>query len=153
MDAEPGAPQPPPRQATFSFLDGYTVVKPPKNAGTKQGDPLTAAKRRVIDGLRQQQERVRLVMGDKPLPKMDGGKKTVATWFYKAPDGTWETRLRYGQSAIPLDGENTAVRVGKLENLLPFYDGVIAAIERGELDVPLAQMQKEKSANLTQTAE
>lgn len=47
--------------------------------------------------------------------------------------------------------ENTAVRVGKLENLLPFYDGVIAAIERGELDAPLAQMQKEKSAAITQT--
>jgi len=150
--ALPPQPTPEPTQTTFTFLNGFAVVKPPKNAGTKQGDPLTAAKRRVIDGLRQQKERVQLIIDGKPLPKMDGGKKQVATWFYKAPDGAYATRLRYGQSAIPLDGENTAVRVGDLKDLLPFYDSVIAAVERGELDEPLARMQKEKSAALTQGA-
>jgi hypothetical protein len=145
----PPAPQEP-TQTTFSFLNGFAAVKPPKNAGMKQGDPLTAAKRRVIDGLCQQKERGQLVMDGKPLPKMDGGKKTVATWFYKAPDGAYATRLRYGRSAIPLSGDNTAVRVGDLKDLLPFYDPVIAAVERGELDEPLARMQKEKSAALMQ---
>jgi hypothetical protein len=146
-------PAPPePKQTTFSFLAGLTLTTPPKNAGTKQGDPLTAAKRRVIDGLRQQKERVQLVMEGKPLPKMDGGKKTVAAWFYKGPDGAWETRLRYGQSAIPLPDGKTGIRIGKLEDLLPFYDSVIAAIGRGEMDETLARMQKAKSEALTQSS-
>jgi hypothetical protein len=133
------------------LLNGYTLTTPPKGAGTKQGDPLTAAKRRVIDGLRQQKERAQILLDGKPLPKMEGGKKSVPTWFYRAPDGGYETRLRYGQSAIPLADGKTAVRVGDLKDLLPFYDAVIAAVEKGELDEPLGKMQREKSAALTQT--
>jgi hypothetical protein len=145
-------PQPtPPTQPTFSFLQGLTVVVPPRGAGTKQGDPLTAAKNRVIAGAKAQKTYVQLLIDGKELPKMDGGKKTVSVWFYRAADGSYETRLRYGQSAIPLDGTKTGVRVGDLKALIPFYDAVIAGIERGELDEKLHAMQQAKSAALTQT--
>lgn len=137
-------------QPTFSFLKDRVLVTPPKGAGTKQGDPLTAAKNRVITGAKAQKGYVQLLIEGKELPKMEGGKKLVSTWFYRAADRLYETRLRYGQSAIPLDGTKTGVRVGKLEDLIPFYDAVIAGIEKGELDERLHAMQQQKSASLTQ---
>jgi hypothetical protein len=73
---------------------------------------------------------------------MEGGKKQAATWFYKAADGQYETRLRYGQSAIPLEGGKEGVRVGKLEDLIPFYDSVVKAIEAGELAALCGRPQK-----------
>ena len=38
--------------------------------------------------------------------------------------------------------------MGKLEELIPFYDRAVVAIEGGELDTVLAKMQQEKSALL-----
>ncbi len=139
-------------QPTFSFLKDRVLVVPPKGAGTRQGDPLTAAKGRVIAGAKAQKGYVVLLLKGDSLPKMEGGKKTVQTWFYKEPNGSYSTRLRYGQSAIPLDGETTGVRVGTLEDLIPFYDAVIESIEKGELDAILADMQKAKSDALTSGA-
>jgi hypothetical protein len=148
---QPLEPAAEPIQAAFSFLAGLTLTIPPRGAGTKQGDPLTAAKNRVIAGAKAQKGYVQTLVDGKELPKMEGGKKRVGTWFYRAADGSYETRLRYGQSAIPLDGTKTGVRVGKLPDLLAFYDAVIASIEKGELDERLAVMQQAKSAALTQT--
>lgn len=135
-------------QTTFSFLQGLTITVPPKGAGTKQGDPLTAAKNRVIAGLKAQKALVQLLIDGKELPKMEGGKKTKGTWFYKEADGIYATRLRYGQSAIPLDGTKTGVRVGALRDLIPFYDLVIESAEKGELDTIIGKMQAEKSQAL-----
>jgi hypothetical protein len=145
MDALP--PQEP-KQPAFSFLQGLTIVAPPKGAGTKQGDPLTSAKNRVIAGAKAQKTYVQLLIDGKELPKMEGGKKTVSVWFYKEADGSYATRLRYGQSAIPLDGTKTGVRVGALKDLIPFYDSVIKALDAGELDAQISVMQAKKSDDL-----
>jgi hypothetical protein len=146
------AQQPQPVQPAFSFLKDRAIVVTPKNAGTKQGDPVTAATSRVIAGARLQKTYVQALIDGKELPKMDVAKQTAGTWFYRAADGTYETRLRYGQAAIPLDGGKTGVRIGELKDLLPFYDAVIAAIEKRELDAVITEMQKAKSAALTHAA-
>jgi hypothetical protein len=48
--------------------------------------------------------------------------------------------------SIPLDGESDAVQVGKLEELPAFYNTVIQAIEKGELDEQIAKLQQTRSA-------
>jgi hypothetical protein len=100
----------------LSFLKGKKVGAPPKYAGSKKGDPLTAAKTKVIDALKVQKGYVQLVTEGKPLPKTDGGRE-ANTWFYREIDGTYWTTLRYSQLSIPLEGTNTVVQVGALAEL------------------------------------
>src|ERR1017187_7057997 len=87
----------------ISFIRGKKVGAPPKYAGSKKGDPLTAAKTKVIDALKVQRQYVLLTIEGNPLPKTDGGRE-ASTWFYKEIDGTYWTTLRYGQLSIPLEG-------------------------------------------------
>jgi len=130
-----------------SFIKGKKVGAPPKFAGSKKGDPLTAAKAKVIDALKVQKEYVQLTIEGKPLPKTDGGRGT-STWFYREIDGSYWTTLRYGQLSIPLEGTNTAVQVGPLADLPAFYDAALAAIQKGELDEPIMVLQRTRSAAL-----
>ena len=85
----------------LSFIRGKKVGAPPKYAGSKKGDPLTAAKAKVIDALKVQKGYAQLVSEGKPVPKTDGGRE-ASTWFYREIDGTYWTTLRYGQLSIPL---------------------------------------------------
>jgi hypothetical protein len=131
----------------LSFLKNRKVAQPPKYAGSKKGDPLTAAKAKVVEGIKTQKGYVQLTVDAKPLPKSEGGRE-ASTWYYREIDGTYWTTLRYGQLSIPLDGPNTAVQVGKLEDLTAFYDSVVEAIGKGELDGPIGKLQADRSAAL-----
>ena len=135
----------------LSFIRGKKVGAPPKYAGSKKGDPLAAAKTKVTDALKVQKGYVQLTIEGRPLPKTDGGRET-STWFYREIDGTYWTVLRYGQLSIPQEGTNTAVQVGKLEELPAFYDAALAAIQKGELDEPIMALQRRRSAALKVTA-
>jgi hypothetical protein len=131
----------------ISFIQGKKVGAPPKYAGSKKGDPLTAAKTKVIDALKMQKGYVQLAIEGKPLPKTDAGRE-ASTWFYREIDGSYWTTLRYGQLSIPLEGTSTAVQVGALAELPAFYDAVAQAIEKGELDELIMVLQRTRSAAL-----
>jgi hypothetical protein len=132
----------------ISFIRGKKVGAPPKYAGSKKGDPLTAAKTKVIEALKVQKEYAQLTIEGKPLPKTDAGRE-ASSWFYREIDGTYWTTLRYGQLSIPLEGTNTAVQVGALAELPAFYDAAAQAITKGELDEPIMILQRARSAALT----
>ena len=131
----------------ISFIRGKKVGAPPKYAGSKKGDPLTAAKTKVIDALKMQKGYVQLAIEGKPLPKTEAGRE-ASTWFYREIDGSYWTTLRYGQLSIPLEGTSTAVQVGPLAELPAFYDAVAQAIEKGELDELIMVLQRTRSAAL-----
>ena len=131
----------------ISFIQGKKVGAPPKYAGSKKGDPLTAAKTKVIDALKMQKGYVQLAIEGKPLPKTEAGRE-ASTWFYREIDGSYWTTLRYGQLSIPLEGTSTAVQVGPLAELPAFYDAVAQAIEKGELDELIMVLQRTRSAAL-----
>jgi hypothetical protein len=135
----------------LSFTRGKKVGTPPKYAGSKKGDPLTAAKAKVIEGLKIQKGYVQRVLENQPLPKTDGGRE-ASTWFYREIDGTYWTTLRYGQLSIPLEGTNTAVQVGPLAELPAFYDAAAQAVQKGEMDEPIMKLQQARSAALRKAA-
>ena len=131
----------------LSFIRGKKVGAPPKYAGSKKGDPLTAAKTKVLDALKVQKGYAQLTIEGKPLPKTDAGREG-STWFYREIDGSYWTTLRYGQLSIPLEGTNTAVQIGALAELPAFFDAAIQAIQKGELDEPIMKLQQTRSAAL-----
>jgi hypothetical protein len=131
----------------LSFLKGRKLAVPPKTSGTQKGDPMVLAKNKIIGGVQIQKQFVELTLKGEPIPKGDGGR-SLSTWFYKEIDGTIWTTLRYGQISMPLDGEKTSVSVGRLEDVPAFYDSVIKAIEKGELDSIIADLQKRRSDSL-----
>ncbi len=144
----PDAQSEPAAQSTFSFLAGMKLSNPPKGA-TATGNALTEARKAVLDGIKVQQGHVRLLIDDKPLPKMRNSDKTVSTWFYRDTDGTHGATIRYGRTPIKLDAEHTSVVVGDLPAQLQFYNTVAEAIGKGEMDTQILEMQQVKSARLT----
>lgn len=78
-----------------------------------------------------------------PIPKKTGGRTVV--WFFREPDGNWWTALRYGQSVIPLEDNNSYVQIGELTNMNPFYDSVIEAINKGEMDDIIERLRKKRT--------
>lgn len=142
------APKVTPQQSVFSFITGTMKVgRVAKSSRSKTTDPLTLAKDKVIKGIESQKALVKLVMEGKPLPK--NGDKTKTTWFSHQSDGWW-TAIKYGQLSIPLVADNTDILVSqKVDDLLPFYDAVIAAVRKGELDSQIGKLQQERSKALT----
>ena len=63
-------------------------------------------------------------------------------------DGDWFMELRYGNKAIKLSGENTAVEVGGKEKLTTVITTLTDAVKAGELDKALAAAKKERMAML-----
>ncbi|CAA7614249.1 hypothetical protein [Magnetospirillum sp. SS-4] len=56
--------------------------------------------------------------------------------------------LRYGNQPLKLNGDNTAVLVGKLEQLAGVIETLMEAVAAGELDKALAAAKKERMATL-----
>jgi hypothetical protein len=131
----------------LSFMKGRKTETPPSGPGGKaSGAP--ALRNPVLTVLEKQKGHATTLIDGGILPKMKGSTKTVSTWFYKKPDGSYGTRIRYGQQSIPIDGAETGVHVGKLEDLSKFYDDVAASINKGEMDALLLKMQTRKSDDL-----
>ena len=128
----------------LTFLKGRQLGKRPKNASSR-ADPISAAKAKILEAIDTQRDYAKLLIDGKPLPTREGGRSHT-TWFYRESDDVWWTSIRYGQVSIPLDGESDAVQVGKLEELPAFYNTVIQAIEKGELDEQIAKLQQMRSA-------
>lgn len=145
VDAQPQEP----KQPAFSFM---SMVKKsaelPKTSRSKLTDPLSVAKEKVIAALKVQIDYAQMVLVDQPLPTktVDGKPRTVSTWFSKQDDGWW-TSIRYGQQAIKINGQPDHL-IGKLGDVHRFYDAVIEAVEKGELDAQIGTLQAEKSAAL-----
>ena len=131
----------------LSFLKGRKIAAPPKMIGGKKGDPMVAAKAKIVAGIENQKNFVNLTASGQSLPRGKGGRM-MSTWFYREMDGSYWTTLRYGQIAIPLDGEKTAVSIGKIEEMPAFYDAVTASIHKGELDPIISDLQKKRSESL-----
>jgi hypothetical protein len=74
----------------MSFTRGKKVGVPPKTAGSKKDDSVTAAKTKAIEPLRVQNGYgyVHVTVEDKPPPKANADRKTI-TWFYWKLDDTF----------------------------------------------------------------
>ncbi|MSP01797.1 MAG: hypothetical protein EXR07_12225 [Acetobacteraceae bacterium] len=144
------APQPTATKLSFMGMVKKTGTLP-KNAGGKKVDPLTLAKTKIVEALKLQKGYVTLVAEDKPLPKNQASRE-ASTWFCRQLDGWWTT-VRYGQISIPMtDKGETAMLIGdKLEDVAAFYDAVITAITKGELDTQIGKLQADRSAALRGT--
>lgn len=124
-----------------------SVEKLAKTSRSKTVDPLSAAKAKILKAIEVQKGYVALVKDGKPLPKSNGGKKTVGAWFSKQSTG-WFTSIRYGQASIPIVGDKADMLIGELADVAKFYDAVAEAIGKGELDKQIAALQTAKSAAL-----
>ncbi len=134
----------------LSFLKGRKTAPLTKTTGTKKGNPLDIAKGKVLEAIGVQKGYAQLTIDGKPIPKAEGKTRSTSTWFYQNMDGWWTT-LRYGQLPIPLNEKNDfAIFVGeKADDLVPFYDAVIAAVQKGEMDAPIRTLQEARSKSLT----
>jgi hypothetical protein len=132
----------------LSFLKGRKVGTAPRMGGARKGDALTIAKGKVVDGITQQKHYASLAARNEELPRGKGGRAT-SVWFFRSLDGYWTT-IRYGQLPIPMnDKGDFDVFIGdKLDGLQSFYDAVIEAVRKGELDAAISELQQKRSAAL-----
>ncbi len=75
-------------------------------------------------------------------------ERRLRKWFWRNSDGNWFMELRYGNKAIKLSGENTAVEVGDKGKLTTVIATLTDAVKAGELDKALAVAKKERMAML-----
>lgn len=132
------------QQPTFSFLKGLTEFS---GAPT---DKLGAARELVVVGAEKQKVYVSLLKDGQPLPRMEGGKKAISTWFKQVSKG-WKCSIRYGQQSVPLTptGETYVLAGTDPPAVTAFLDAVIASVRKGELDEQLKALQALKSKALT----
>jgi hypothetical protein len=75
-------------------------------------------------------------------------ERRLHKWYWRNGDGNWLLELRYGNRPLKLNGDSTAVLVGKLEQLTSVIETLIEAVTAGELDKALAAAKKERMATL-----
>ena len=74
--------------------------------------------------------------------------KRLRQWFWHDVTGTWFLELRYGNRPMTLNGDKTAIEVGKLDQLTSVIETLIEAVTAGELDKALAAAKKDRLAML-----
>ncbi len=72
----------------------------------------------------------------------------VRKWYWRNVDDVWFMELRYGNRALLIDGENTAIEVGAFSKLTQTLETVTKAVKAGELDNALKAAKKERTAML-----
>ncbi|OEJ67511.1 hypothetical protein [Magnetovibrio blakemorei] len=75
-------------------------------------------------------------------------EQRLRKWYWRNVDGNWFTEVRYGNRALKLSGENTAIEVGEKEKLAEVIGMLKDAVMAGELDKALAMAKKERMATL-----
>ena len=75
-------------------------------------------------------------------------ERRLRKWYWRNSDGNWFMELRYGNKAIKLSGENTAVEVGEKAKLTTVIATLTDAVKAGELDKAMALAKKERMATL-----
>lgn len=128
----------------LSFLEGRKVTAQGRVYSAVAGDPLGIAKAKIIRAINSQKSMAEMVANGGVVPKKVGGR--VSIWFFQEPDGKYWTALRYGQSVIPLEDNNSYVEVGTADDLVPFYDSVIEAVNNGEMDAVIQKLRSKRSA-------
>ena len=129
-----------------SFFDEYKLV--PAERRSTGRDALITARNRVIDGIRLQKATVEKELAGETI------ECGFSKWYY-VHKGAAFTEVRYGQKSVFMDGTKPqAFRAGTTLGDFPaFYDRLIQAIERGELDTPIEKVQRATSASLTRSKE
>lgn len=124
-----------------SFLSGlkFTADKSKTSAGP--GDITSKVRTKFIEAVEGQRE---LVQADIDGVEFQTNKKRIFRWYWKS--GTaWKTTLKYGTTSIKSNGLE-AIEVGKdQQDLLRFYQSVIDATGKGELDEELIALSKKRS--------
>ena len=75
-------------------------------------------------------------------------ERRLRKWYWRNADSTWFMEVRYGNRALKLSGENTAIEVGEREKLTEVIGAVKDAVMAGELDKILAAAKKERMTML-----
>ena len=119
-------------------------------------------RRRMLEQLDEQLELAEAELKGKPLIKTrqiyvtnEDGERVTRTeerrlrkWYWRNADGNWFMELRYGNKAIKLSGENTAVEVGGKEKLTTVIATLSNAVKAGELDKAMALAKNERMTTL-----
>lgn len=108
----------------MSFLDTYQAIDVDRTGGP---DPLARAKDKLIKGLKRQ-----ITMITEPQ-KLDRIGKPFRQWWFRHSDGLIYTHIRFGTRPMRF-ATGKSFKVGREEDLVPFYQEAIAAIEAGEFD-------------------
>lgn len=115
----------------------------------------------MIDGIRLQKATVEKELAGETIEGTsftNSKGKTIecgfSKWYY-VHKGAAFTEVRYGQKSVFMDGTKPqAFRAGTTLGDFPaFYDRLIQAIERGELDTPIEKVQRATSESLTRSKE
>jgi len=141
-----------------SFLETFKLVPVDVKEAAK-GEPIVIARKRVIEGIKVQKDAVEKELRGESLPttrftNAKGQDRTRGfTKWYFTHSGKVMTYVRYGQSSVFNDGKTAqAFEAGnELADLPAFYDALIGAVEKGELDKQLLPLQAETSRRTQKT--
>ena len=132
----------------MSVLKSLTLTAAPKPTN----DPIERRRRKLILQLEQQR-----VLAENPAHhkikqrwEMDetGNKvlidvvRPIKRWWYVDAKGDYILTARYGTRLLEFERGKTAIVVGGKENLIPFINKIIEAVEAGELDAAIEATQR-----------
>jgi hypothetical protein len=75
-------------------------------------------------------------------------ERRLRKWYWRNVDGSWFLELRYGNKALKLSGDKTAIQIGGKEKLAEVIGMLKDAVMAGELDKALEMAKKERMATL-----
>ena len=69
-------------------------------------------------------------------------ERAVRPWFWRDEKGGYMLEARYGNRPLPLKGKQSAIEVGKREDLIPTLETLHQAVGHGEIDAALAKARQ-----------
>ncbi len=114
------------------FLDKYQAVEIERPPGE---DALERAKRKLINAIKGQIENV------KNPGQLNGRGKPIRDWSFRDDDGNLYTQIRFGTRPIEFQS-GKSFEMASPEEMIPFYNDVIEAVETGELDDIIEKARK-----------
>ena len=137
------------------YLSKLAIVKDLQRIET---NPLLARRSKLIERLREQIEMAQAMIEKKSFMKYhtvwlddpETGEKVkkqlprkIRQW-YRELDGIFYFQCNYGNRKIKLKNSMSTIKVGKLDQLIPAIEILIAAVEAGEMDKELGDVYTRK---------
>ncbi len=116
------------------------------------GNPTIERRLRIITRLEEQKallcdpsyvRRVRSFIKENGVRKAVETEQRVTPWWRKHVDGSYLFSIRSGSKAIEFEKGKAAIAMSSLDKLPDVIDTLIAAVRAGELDVQLAQSNRQ----------
>ena len=116
----------------MAFLEKHSAVDVERETGPH---PLERAREKLLASIAEQIENLR-------VPGMVTRRgKSVSPWWFRHEDGEIYTHIRFGMRPMVFP-TGKAFKVGAEDDLIPFYEELIGAIQTGELDEIIEESRK-----------